>query len=228
MPADPTTAVAPAAADTITDTAADTTVHATADTGAATGAATTTDTATDQGLVTEDDVRRIVREEVTRAFTKDPGMRRGAIIASKGTLDMAYPPLILGNAAAAVGMDVAIFFTFYGLNVIHKDFERKLKVDPVGNPAMPMPFPMPDIVTAMPGMVSMASKMMRNRFSAHNVATIGELLETAREMEIRLIACQMTVDVFGYSQDDFIDGVEFGGAAAFMAEARKSHLTLFI
>ena len=176
----------------------------------------------------EDGVRAIVREEIQRAFAKDPAMRRGAIVASKGTLDMAYPPLILGNAAAAVGMDVAIFFTFYGLNIIHKDFERKLKVDPVGNPAMPMPLPMPDIVTAMPGMVALSSKMMRTRFAKHNVATIGELLDSAREVDVRLIACQMTVDVFGYSQDDFVEGVEFGGAAAFMADARKSHLTLFI
>ncbi len=178
--------------------------------------------------VSEDDVRRIVKEEMASAFKKDPGMRRAAMVASKGTLDWAYPPLILGNAAAAVGMEVSLFFTFYGLNIIHKDFERKLKIDPVGNPAMPMPVPLPDLVTGMPGMVSIASRMMRSRFASHNVSTIRELLDTAREMEVRLIACQMTVDVFGYGQDDFIEGVEFGGAAAFMAEARKSHVTMFI
>ncbi len=178
--------------------------------------------------LTEDDVRRIVKEEVSAALKKDPGMRTGAIVASKGTLDWAYPPLILANAAAAVGMDVAVFFTFYGLNIIHKDFEKKLKVDPVGNPAMPMPMPIPDVISAMPGMVSMASKMMKQRFASHNVATIRDLLDTAREMEVRLIGCQMTIDVFGYAQSDFIEGVEFGGAAAFMADARKSNLTLFV
>ena len=183
---------------------------------------------THQSALTEDDVRRIVKEELGAALKKDPGMRTGAIVASKGTLDWAYPPLILASAAAAVGMQVGIFFTFYGLNVIHKDFERKLKVDAVGNPAMPMPVPMPDLVTAMPGMVTVASKMMKKKFADKNVATIGELLETCREMEVRLIACQMTVDVFGYEQTDFIEGVEFGGAAAFMADARKSNLTLFI
>ncbi len=182
----------------------------------------------DQTPLTEEDVRRIVREEVQAAAKKDPGMRNGAIVASKGTLDWAYPPLILASAAAAVGMQTSIFFTFYGLNIIHKDYEKKLKVDAVGNPAMPMPVQVPDLVTAMPGMVSVASRMMKKRFADHGVSTIGELLETAREMDVRLIACQMTVDVFGYSQDDFIDGVEFGGAAAFMAEARKSNMTLFI
>jgi peroxiredoxin family protein len=182
----------------------------------------------EQTQLSEEDVRRIVREEVALAFTKDPGSRRAAIIASKGTLDWAYPPLILATAAAAAGMQTAIFFTFYGLNIIHKDAARKLKIDPVGNPAMPMPIPMPDLVTAMPGMVSLASRMMRSRFAKHNVASIATLLDSARELDIRLIGCQMTIDVFGYTQDDFIDGVEFGGAAAFMSVARRSHVTIFI
>jgi len=178
--------------------------------------------------VSEDDVRRIVREEIERAFRRDPAARTAAIIASKGTLDWAYPPLILANAAAAVGMDVSVFFTFYGLNIIHRDADRKLKIDPVGNPAMPMPVPIPDIVSALPGMVPMATAMMRSKFAKKNVATVGELLRSAQEAEVRLVACQMTVDVFGYTAGDFIDGVEFGGAAAFMAGARKAHVTLFI
>ncbi len=178
--------------------------------------------------VTEEDVRRIVREEVQRAFAKDPAARKAAIVASKGTLDWAYPPLILANAAAAVGMDVSVFFTFYGLNIIHKDFAKKLKIDPVGNPAMPMPVHIPDIVSSLPGMVPMASAMMRSKFAKRNVATIGELLQSAREAGVRLVACQMTVDVFGYTPDDFVDGVRFAGAAAFMAEARRAHVTMFI
>lgn len=178
--------------------------------------------------LTEADVRHIVKEEVTKAFASNPASRRAAIIASKGTLDWAYPPLILANAAAAAGMQVSMFFTFYGLNIIHRDFEKKLKVDPVGNPAMPMPVPMPDLITGMPGMVTMASKMMRSRFKKNNVATIRTLLDSARELEVRLIACQMTVDVFDYAPEEFIDGIEFGGAAAFMSEARRSEVNLFI
>lgn len=191
---------------------------------------TTTDTSgtATPATLTEDDVRRLVREELAAASQRDPGTARAAIIASKGTLDWAYPPLILANAAAAIGMDTAVFFTFYGLNVVHKDAERKLRIGPVGNPAMPMPVPMPDIVTSMPGMVSMASRMMKSRFRRHKVATVPELIETAREMDVRLIACQMTVDVFGYAADEFVDGVEFGGAAAFMAHARGANVTLFV
>lgn len=188
---------------------------------------TLVDAVAGQGL-DEDAVRAIVREEIARAMERDRGSRSAAIIASKGTLDWAYPPLILSTTAAATGMDTAVFFTFYGLNIIHKDFAKKLKVSPVGNPAMPMPVPMPNLATAMPGMGPMATQMMKSMFKKHNVASIGDLLDTARETGVRLVACQMTMDVFGYEAADFIDGVEFGGAAAFLSHARKSNLTLFV
>ncbi len=176
----------------------------------------------------EEEVRRIVRDEIERALTRDQARKKAAIIASKGTLDWAYPPLILATTAAATGMEAAIFFTFYGLNVIHKDFERKLKVSPVGNPAMPMPVPMPNLATVMPGMGPTATGMMKSMFKSKNVATIRELLDAAREADVHLIACQMTMEVFGYEESDFVDGVEFGGAAAFLSEARKAHVMLFV
>jgi peroxiredoxin family protein len=175
-----------------------------------------------------DTIREVVRDEIQRAMKRDPASRKACIIASKGTLDWAYPPLILAAAAAAAGIDTAIFFTFYGLNIVRKDFEARLRVSPVANPAMPMPVPMPDIVTALPGMSSMATGMMKSMFRKKGVATIRELLDVARETGVRLIACQMTMDVFGYPREDFLEGVEFGGAAAFLSEARKAHITLFI
>ena len=178
--------------------------------------------------VDEEAVRRIVREEIQAALEKDPARKKAAIIASKGTLDWAYPPLILSTAAAALGMEVAVFFTFYGLNIVHKDFDSKLRVSPLANPGMPMPVPMPELANALPGMQGMATMMMKSMFKKKNVAGIAELLEVARESGVRLIACQMTMDVFEYDQKDFIDGVEFAGAAAFLSEARKGHITLFI
>jgi peroxiredoxin family protein len=182
----------------------------------------------DTEKLTEDRIREMIREEIARAFKKDPAKKKAMLIASKGSLDWAYPPLILATAAAAAGMEASIFFTFYGLNIVHKDFEKKLKVSPVANPGMPMPMPMPDIVTAMPGMTGFATGMMKNMFSKKGVATIKELLDVAIESDVKLIACQMTMDVFGYTQDEFIEGVEFGGAAAALSDARKSHVTLFI
>ena len=178
--------------------------------------------------LSEDQVRAIVREELEKAAKRDQATRKATIIASKGTLDWAYPPLILATTAAASGMDTHVFFTFYGLNIIHRDFERKLKVSPVGNPAMPMPVPMPNIVTALPGMGPAATQMMKSMFKKKNVATIPELLDAARESGVHLIACQMTMEVFGFGEDDFVDGVEFGGAAAFLSQARRAHTTLFI
>ena len=183
---------------------------------------------TQELAVTEELVHKIVKEEIERAFKKDPAAKRACIIASKGTLDWAYPPLILATAAAAAGMETSIFFTFYGLNIIRKDFERRLVVSPVANPAMPMPVPMPDLVTALPGMQTMATMMMKSMFKKHGVATIRELIDAAKESGVWFIACQMTMDVFGYPQEDFLEGVEFGGAAAFLSEARKSHVTLFV
>jgi peroxiredoxin family protein len=175
-----------------------------------------------------EEIRALVQEEVAKALARERATRKAAFIASKGTLDWAYPPLILSTTAAACGMETAVFFTFYGLSIIHRDFERKLKVDPVGNPAMPMPVRVPDLLTALPGMVPAATTMMKRRFAGHNVATIGELLDAARESGVRLIACQMTMEVFGYDEHDFIEGVEFGGAAAFLSTARQGHVTLFV
>src|SRR3981081_4950213 len=91
--------------------------------------------------LTEEDIRLIVRQEVERALRRDPAAKKACIIASKGTLDWAYPPLILGSAAAAAGMDAAVFFTFYGLNIIHRAYQRRGEGGPDGHTAMPAPLP---------------------------------------------------------------------------------------
>jgi len=150
------------------------------------------------------------------------------IIASKGTLDMAYSPLILATTAAAMDVDVTIFFTFYGLEIIKKGNADKLKVSPLGNPAMPMPLPIPTLVASLPGMETMATAMMKSMFNKHGVATIGQLLDIAKESGVKLIACQMTMDVMGVKQSDIIDGVEFGGAAMWLDAAAESQINLFV
>lgn len=168
-----------------------------------------------------------VTEQIAAAMKKDPAKNKVAIIASKGTLDMAYPPLILASAAAAMGEDVEIFFTFYGLNIIKKDGAQSLQVAPIANPAMPVP--MPNIVGMLPGMTPMATWMMKSQFFAkHNVAPIEELLRECVDLGVKLIACQMTMDVMGIKAEDLIDGVEVGGAATFINFANEAHTTLFI
>ena len=153
--------------------------------------------------------------------------KRMAIIASRGALDMAYPPLILASTAAALDYEVQVFFTFYGLTLLRKDLSD-VKISPLANPAMPMPLPMPTLVAALPGMESMATMMMKQKLKKHGVASLEELRTACLESGVKLIACQMTLDLFEFDKKDFIDGIEFGGAATFLEFAGKSDVTLFI
>ena len=153
--------------------------------------------------------------------------KRMAIIASKGALDMAYPPLILASTAAALDYEVQVFFTFYGLTLLRKDLSD-VRISPLANPAMPMPLPMPVMVAALPGMESMATMMMKRKLKKHGVASLEELRTACLEAGVKLIACQMTLDLFEFDKREFIDGIEFGGAATFLEFAGKSDVTLFI
>jgi peroxiredoxin family protein len=153
------------------------------------------------------------------------------IIVTKGSLDWAYPPFILSTTAAAMGLDVTLFFTFYGLPLLLKKMD--LKITPLGNAAMKMPMMgghmvMPNLMAAIPGVDAMASKMMKNLIKKKGVASIEELRELAVEADVRMIGCQMTMDLFEYSKDDMIDGIEIGGAATYIEVAAKSHINLFI
>jgi peroxiredoxin family protein len=168
-----------------------------------------------------------IAERVAAAMKKDPAKNTVAIIASKGTLDMAYPPLILASAAAAMGENVEIFFTFYGLDIIKKGGAEYLKVAPIANPAMPVPIP--NIVGMLPGMTPMATWMMKHEFfGKHHVAPIEQLLQECVDLGVKLVACQMTMDVMGIKAEDLIEGVEVGGAATFINFANDAHITLFI
>ena len=153
-----------------------------------------------------------------------------AIIATKGTLDWAYPPFILASTAAALGYEVQIFFTFYGLQLLKKKIN--VSVSPLGNPGMPMPMGMdkwfPVLGTAIPGMQSIMTMMMKNKMKAKGVASLEDLRDLCMEAEVKMIGCQMTVDLFDMSHSDFIDGVEYGGAATFFEFAGEADITLFV
>lgn len=161
------------------------------------------------------------------------------IIATKGTLDWAYPPFILASTAAALGYETQIFFTFYGLQLLKKKLD--LKVSPLGNPGMPMKMPfgpqwfqginwnIPNAVQSLvPGFESLATVLMKQTIKNNGVATIEELRDLSREADVKMVACQMTVELFGFKHSDFIDGLEFGGAATFFEFAGESDVCLFI
>ncbi len=153
-----------------------------------------------------------------------------AIIATKGSLDWAYPPFILASTAAALGYETQIFFTFYGLQLLKK--KLALEVTPLGNPGMPMPMGMdkwfPVLGLAVPGMQGMMTAMMKQKMKSKGVASVDELRELCQEAEVKLIACQMTVDLFDMDQSEFIDDVEYAGAAAFFEFAGESDICLYI
>jgi len=168
---------------------------------------------------------------------KTPSM---AIIATKGTLDWAYPPFILASTASALGWDTSIFFTFYGLLLLKKEIPSQ--VSPLGNPAMPMkmPFgpkwfqdfnwPMPNLLMAgIPGFEKVATGLMKKTFKNKGVATIEELRDLCLEADVKMVACQMTVDVFGFDNSEFIPEVtDYVGATYFLPVAQKSDVCLFI
>ncbi|MBX2882506.1 MAG: DsrE/DsrF/DrsH-like family protein [Granulosicoccus sp.] len=153
-----------------------------------------------------------------------------ALIATKGTLDWAYPPFILASTAAALDYEVSIFFTFYGLQLLKKDLD--LKISPLGNPGMPMPMSMdkwfPVAGTALPGMEAMMTSMMKKKMQSKGVASVQDLRDACLESGVQLIGCQMTIDLFDLSREDFIENIDIGGAATFFEFAGDADVSLFI
>jgi peroxiredoxin family protein len=152
------------------------------------------------------------------------------IIVTKGTLDWAYPPFILATTAAAMGVDVTMFFTFFGLQLLLKKLD--LKVTPLGNPAMEMPMmgmhmAMPNLVGVLPGVTAGATTMMKNLIKKKGVASIEELRQAAIESDVKMLACQMTMDLFEYKLEDMIEGIPVVGAATYLENALKSDINLY-
>jgi len=182
--------------------------------------------------------QKIEEKLVELKANKTPSM---TIIATKGTLDWAYPPFILASTAAALGWNVSIFCTFYGLQLLRKDISG-LKISPLGNPGMPMKMPfgpdwfkginwnIPNLVQAgIPGFESFATALMQQTIKNNGVADISELRSLCLEAGVNMIGCQMTVDLFGFTHDDFIPEVkEYCGAASFLPMAQEADVTLFI
>ncbi|MEE6210396.1 DsrE/DsrF/DrsH-like family protein [Salarchaeum sp. III] len=156
--------------------------------------------------------------------TEDDGASM-TIVATKGTLDMAYPPLILATTAAAFDYDVTVFHTFWGLDVLHEERSRDLGLSAVGNPAMRVP----NVVGALPGMDRLTTRMMRKRIAENDTASVPELVETGLDLGVEFQACQMTMDLLDYSEDEFYDGVTAGvGAATALADMADADVQLLV
>ncbi len=164
---------------------------------------------------------------------KETGPKRLAIVASKGSLDMVYPPLILATTAVSMGWECGVFFTFYGLDALNKKKFKNLKVSPVGNPAMPaplegIPVQVPNIIGAIPGMTSLATIFMKSWMNKASLPSVEQFLNMSNEMGVKLIACSTTMGVMKVKKEDLLPFAEIQGAAAFLHFASKATVTLFI
>ncbi|ARS91060.1 DsrE/DsrF/DrsH-like family protein [Natrarchaeobaculum aegyptiacum] len=164
-------------------------------------------------------------EQSVADIDEGDGNKKMTIVATKGTLDMAYPPLILASTAAAFDWDVVVFHTFWGLDILHEETSKNLKLSAVGNPNMPVP----NAVAALPGMDAMATKMMRKKIDDNDTATIEELIDLSLDLGVDLQACQMTIELMDYDEDEFYDGVTTGvGAATALQHMAESDVQLLI
>ncbi|WP_129113571.1 DsrE/DsrF/DrsH-like family protein [Halegenticoccus tardaugens] len=164
-------------------------------------------------------------EDALAEATSEDDTKKMSIIATKGTLDMAYPPLILASTAAAFGYEVTVFHTFWGLDILHEERSKNLKLSSIGNPNLPVP----NAVAALPGMDHVTTKMMEKKIADNDTATIEELIETSLDMGVEFQACQMTIDLMDYDEDDFYDGVTTGvGAATAIQDMAEADIQLLI
>ncbi len=164
-------------------------------------------------------------EESVATLDSGDGSKKMTIIATQGTLDMAYPPLILASTAAAFDWEVVVFHTFWGLDILHENHSKNLKLSAVGNPNMPMP----NALAALPGMDAMATRMMQKRIDENNTATVEELIALSLDQGVDLQACQMTIELMEYDEDDFYDGVTTGvGAATALQHMAESDVQLLV
>jgi len=170
-------------------------------------------------------VDELERELAELRTDVEEGSKEMVIVSTKGTLDMAYPPLILASTAAAFGYEVTVFHTFWGLEILHEEHSKELKLSAVGNPNMPIP----NAIAALPGMDRLTTRMMRKRIEENDVATVEELVRTALDSGVELQACQMTIDLLGYDEADFYDGVTTGvGAATAFQKMASADIQLLV
>jgi peroxiredoxin family protein len=163
--------------------------------------------------------------------SEKPG-RKLAMICSKGNLDMAYPGLILGNAALGEGIETHLFFTFWGLDMITQRHMDNLKYNPLGNTAMHMPqapgLPLPAMMGAIPGVTKFATSMMRRQIAELDVPPVREFLQLIVDMGGHLWACRMSFDMMKLSEADLFEGVEGVISATDFIELSEGAQTIFI
>ncbi len=182
----------------------------------------------DQVITQDQDLDSIIEKRIKEVLEKQKQIKRKrlAIVASKGTLDMAYPPLILASTAAALGWDVGVFCTFYGIDILNKKKINNFQVPAVGNPSMPVP--VPTLIGVLPGMTRIATWMMKRWMKRANIPDPNDLIKNALDNGVKFYACTTTIGVMGVKKENIIEGATFAGAAGFLDFASEAEVTLFI
>jgi peroxiredoxin family protein len=172
-------------------------------------------------------------EEVLQPTEASEKPKRMALVASKGGLDEVYPVLILASTAAAIGWEVGVFCTFYGLDMVNRTRQKKLKVSAVGNAASPPPlkgmeFRVPTILGILPGMNAVATKMMKSWMKKSNIPSFEEMMSLCLESGVDFYACATTMGVMNITKEDVIPEASCLGATAFLDFAAGADVALFI
>jgi peroxiredoxin family protein len=157
-------------------------------------------------------------------FEDESAGRKMAIICSKGSLDMAYPGLVLANAALGEGVETHLFFTFWGFDIINKETMGHLKFTPVGNPATHMP----PMLMGLPGMTAFATHMMKKQIEGIDIPDVPEFLEMITDAGGHLWACRMSADMMHLTEDDLYERVEGIISASDFIEISEGAQTIFI
>jgi peroxiredoxin family protein len=152
-----------------------------------------------------------------------PAAKRLVIVLTKATIDEAYPAFILATTGAATGMEVDIYFTFWGMKLLDKRSHNKTKISPLGNPAMGMP----NILAVLPGATALVTAMMKRKIKKY-WPTIPEMMKQATELGVRMHACSPTMGLMGLTENDLVEGVDICGASAFLSWATDNAVTIFI
>jgi peroxiredoxin family protein len=150
--------------------------------------------------------------------------RKLAIICSKGSLDMAYPGLILANAARMAGVDATLFFTFWGLDIVNKHKVEKLHISPLGNPSMPIPA----MIAGLPGMEAMTTRMMVKEMDRLQIPHIAEMLDILEQSGAELYACQLAMEMFKLDKSDLVPQVKEVISAMDFIDKSEGAQTIFI
>lgn len=165
-------------------------------------------------------------QQSTQANGQPHKPKRLALVASKGTLDQAYPPLILATTAASLGWEVGVYFTFYGLDILHKERLSKLKMASLANPAGPIQIP--NLVGALPGATSLATAVMKKWMNDSKMPHVPEFIDMAQGLGVTFFACATTMGVMDVKESDLIPGCEIAGAAAFLDFASEADIQMFV